>query len=481
MRSDKDFDIGSQGIDTQYERDYINYRPKITYKQPMIGSSSGLSADTASQSYDRLEAISESSIVSVWEDVVDVVQGIDKVEQVLSEKLKDTSVPVSSLIQDTISKAAQDLGYTGVTNSIPFDLYKKTFEVPESESSILIQDAYEDYMSDVDGNLNGELYADVAELKNDWVDMLDFIKSGLFAQIVSIEEVPNEVSKEDINLVNVKKKEKAMVDEYAHLLRLKVINEQIHEQLRKSEYGSDRYFQTTKELDDIKRQVINIEKRLFTKAEIVDLVARKASDTNDSIELISNSIDFDPYASDKYSIVYGLLKQFNTKSAMQTSLKKIQAVLKLSVDGKKTETDAMKSNLRGIAGRASKQETNRTLVTGVHLRNEVFGEVYDIMKNLDGIPGSDDFDTVAIHISDGIQQADAIYKSQSSDFYKIHRMDTDIRGEKLISLIDKDAARSAYKLIGTVVDYSKQINSTWPSEDGLSKWITDFMEHSKLT
>jgi hypothetical protein len=477
---DDEFEIGQSGIDTQYERDYINYRPKIEYKQPKVDASFGLSVDTASQGYDFLQEINQSTIASVWEDVVEAIQGINNLEATLAEKLKDVSAPIAPAFQEAIAQAANELGYSGITDSIPFDLYKKTFEVPESDSSTLIQEAYEDYMADVNGTLNAELYTDAAELKNDWADMLDFMNKGLFAQIVSIDEVPNEVKVDDTNMDAIKAKEKAMTDEYAQLLRLKAIDEKIYEQLYQTEYGSDRFWQASKELDDIKRQLVKKEKRLFTKTEIVDLVSRKASDTNDNVELIINSIDFDPYSEDKQSIIYGLLKQFGTKDAMQTGLKKMQAVLKLAVDSKKAETDVKKSSLRGIAGRTSKQETNQTLVNGVHLRNEVFGEVYDIMNNFDGIPGSDDFATVATHISDGIEQADTMYRSQASDFYKIHRMDNEVRTDKLTSLIDKDAARSAYQLIGKVLQYSTDTNKVWPEADGLSAWVANFMEHNNL-
>jgi hypothetical protein len=480
MRSNEEFEIGGNGIDTQYERDYINYRPKIKYETPTIDSSEGLSADTASQP-DILQKLGESSIISVWEDVVDVIQKVDKVEVQLSEKLKDVTVPVHPIYQQAIMEAAEKLGYSGITNSIPFDLYKKTFENPDSPESALIQDAFEEYMSDVDGNLNGELYADVAEIKNDWKDMIDFVNRGLFAQVVTMDKIPNEISKEDINLEEIHNKEQGSIAEYAELLKLKAVNDQIIEGLEQKEFGSERYYETVAEQEELKREIIRIEKRLFTRTEMVDLIEQKASDTNDSIGLIENTIDFDPYTNNKYEVLYGLLKQFKTKEQMQKGLRKMQAVLKLSVDGKKTNVNGVKSNLRGIAGGKAKRHTNRALINGIHLRNEVFNEVYDIMGNLDAVPNVRNFETLATHISDGMQQAELMYHGQASDFYKIHAMDSELRTDKLASVINKDAARSAYKLIDRVVGYSKDINSSWPTEDSLSQWLNDFMEHSKIT
>lgn len=480
MRSNEEFEIGQEGIDTQYERDYINYRPKINYTRPEADDSSGLSADTASQP-DLIEEISESSIISVWEDVVEVIKTIDDTEQKLSEKLRDVSVPIPPVSLEAVKKAVTNMGYSEITDRIPFDLYKKTFEKPDSPDSVLIQDLYEDYMSDVEGQLNAEIYTDVIEMQNDWKDILEFIKKALFAQIVSIDKVPKEISIDDASLTEVREKEQAMLHEYSTILKLRQVNEEIYMQLSQNEYGSGRYYKSIEDLDSAKRQVMNLEKRLFTKAEIVDLVERKASDTQDSIDLIANSIDFDPYEDDRYEILYGLLKQFPSKDAMQKGMRKMQAILKLSVDGKKMTTNTMQSSLRGIASRASKQRINKTLVNGVHLRNEVFNEVYDIMKHLDGIPNNSNFESMINHITDGVGQAENMYRQQASDFHKIHGMDAQLRNDKVISVIDKDMARSTYKLMGSVLSYVRDINQTWPTESNLSEWLKDFMEHNKLT
>jgi len=475
----EEFDIGGPGIDTQYEREHINYRPKIKYTPPLIDSTHGLSADTASQE-SQLDEIGDTSIISLWEDVVEVVQAIDKVETTLSEKLQNMNAPIASYYKDKIVSAADKLGYK-ITDSIPFDLYKKSFDFPDTPEASLIQDAYEDYMADVQGTLNGELYTDIIEIKKDWEDMLEFIKRGLFAQVVSVDNVPKEVSTEDSNLEAVKAAEEDMRDEYGELLRMQVVNKALVDALSESEYGSERYYEALQELETGNRQIVNIEKKLFTKAEVVDLVQRKASDTEDNVSFISGAIDYDPYAEDKYEILYGLIKQFDSKEAMETGLLKVQAVLKLAVDGKKLDTNASKSTLRGIASRSSKVKINQNLVNGVHLRNEIYTDVYDIMSNLDGIPTVKNFEVIANHIVDGANEAEGLYKAQSSDFYKVHAMDTEVRSNKLGALIEKDATRSSYKLIGGLLDYSTKINTVWPSEDQLSGWLNNYMEYSKLT
>jgi hypothetical protein len=478
---DDEFNIGGSGIDTQYERDYINYRPKIEYTQPVVNSGQGLSADTGNQGQGVLTDISGSSIANLWETVVDTVTSINQLEKTLSDKLQNTSVPIPASSLATIQKAAADLGVQGITDSIPFSLYKKTFENPSAPSSVAIQDTYEDYMADVDGNLNAEIYTDVIELQNDWTDMMDFIQKGLFAQLVPVSEAPNDISVEDSKLDGVKQAEAQLEKEYAQLLMILKVNKEIYYAIDKSDYGSKEYYDALGQYEDVKRRIENLEKKLFTKAEVVDLVDRKASDTTDAVTLLGNTVDFDPFEEDKYQLLYGLLKQFPTRSAMVDAFKKMKALLKLSVDGKKTDTKSMRETLRGMAGRANKRKVNKMLINGVHLRNEISSSVYDVMNTLDGIPNSENFDIVAGHISDGVKQAEGMYHQQASDFYKMHVMDTTVRRGKVASVIDKDAARSTYKLLKMVVDYTEKVNTTWPDEASLSTWLKDFMSHNNIS
>jgi hypothetical protein len=481
LKDDK-FDIGGSGIDTQYERDYINYRPKVQYTQPVVNSGQGLSADTTNQSQSVLatDSISGSSAISVWQNVVDTVNSISQLVNTLSDKLQNASVPIPASSQLVVQQAAQELGIQGITNSIPFSVYKTTFANPTSPSAITIQNTYEDYMADVNGSLNGEIFTDVMEMQNDWVDMMDFINKGLFAQLVPIDQTPNAFTTDDSKLDGIKTAEDQLNAEYTQLLKILNINKQIYDEMSATSYGTQSYYDALSQYNDVKRRIENLEKKLFTKSEIVDLIDRKASDTTDTVTLLTNTVDFDPFEDDKYQLLYGLLRQFSTRDAAVTGLKKMMALLKLSIDGKITDTKSMRETLRGMAGVANKRKINKVLVNGIHLRNEVSNDVYDIMNNLDGIPSIDNFDVVAGHIVDGIKQSEKMYNQQASDFYKMHIMDANVRRGKIASVIDKDAARSTYKLLNMVVNYTQNANTTWPDEASLSTWIMDFMSHNNI-
>lgn len=478
MSEEKDLkQIGGPGIDTQYERDLINYRPDISYEKPMVNTKGGLSTDTASQKQELKKINNSIPLTSLWGEVVDVINKINNLEEQLSTKLKDVSSKFPSRRAVDIIGAAERLGYQ-ITDSIPFELYKETFNHLGSGDAEIIKDAYEDYQADVSGILVAELYADAKEMQQDWEDMIPFINKGLFGQVVSEGKYPTSIKKDDTNLQAIQSSDQQISEEYAQALKLAKVNEEIMYHLMTNEYGSDRYYQIEEELKNDRRRLDNLRRKINTRNEILDLIRRKASNASDGAEFINNSIDFSPYKGKEHDVLYHILRQYAGKEDMAQGLRKLQAVLKLSIDNKKTSINGTKGNLRGIAGRHTKNKINRTLVNGIHLRNEIFGDVYDIMQYFDGVPKNRTFEDVANHIAQGTTQAEDSYHSQSMDFYKIHSMDAELRNRKLKGLIDKDSARSIYKMIEGVLKFIRQ-SGKWPSKDNLSQWFDGFLEYYK--
>lgn len=480
MRSEEEYDIGGSGIDTQYERDYINYKPTTEFEKEKTYRGTGYEPVELTHQIDLAAQLATSTAVGVWEEVIGVVETINLIENQLAEKLTELTVPLPKASSEKVRQAAEKMGFPTMGQAIPFALYKETFRIPDAPEAALIQEVVEDYLADVHGNLNAELYADVAEIQSDWNDVLKFAQKGLFAQIVPLDEAPTKLAMDDPYLEEVRKIEQLQMEEYLELLKLKVTNEDKMNQLAMTQYGSERYYQAENEYEKVKREVVQAEKKLFTKAEVVDLLARKASDAEDSLELISNSVDFDPYQEQKYEVLYALLQQFSSKKEMVSGLRKMQAVLQLSVDGKRHRHNAVKMNLRGLAGGKAKRRINHALVNGVHLRNGVFAEVYDVLRHFDGVPNIENFHMLTNHLSDGLEESEQLYKNQLSDFYKIHGMDTQLRQNKLTGLLDKDMARATYQLIEKVLAYATETDITWPTSDKLSEWVTDLMDQGKI-
>lgn len=474
--SEEDKIIGGFGIDTQYERDYINYRPKIEYNNPNRNAGE-LSVDTDSQRANDLEEANSPVTVSTWERTIGILDDLDNVEKELSDKLKDVTAQIPDKHVAMVREAANKFGQP-VDNVISFGLYKATFSYPGSREAVLIQDIFEDFHSDVGGMLNAELYADVVEMKNDWSDMITFIKRGLFLQIVAGDKLPASTSTEDDNLEYIHEAEKEMIDNYLTALKTDKTNGDRYRKFLIESFESEAYFEAAKKHQDGERNTKMLEKRIHALWETGELVNTKAASATKAIKLIKGTIDFQPYSKKEYDILYHMLKQYKDKQSLASGLNKIRAILKLSVDHKKAQVSELKENARGIAGRQMKQKINNSLANGIHLRNEVSIDVHDLLEHFDGVPDAKGFEIVANHIATGLKQANLVYGDQSSDFYKAHAMDADLRSNKLKGLIDKDASRQIYRMLG---DVSKHVNDVgkWSDEAELDAWLTGFVENTK--
>lgn len=475
MRSKHTKNYGGAGVDTQYERDYINYKPKIEYNPEKLYEKYQLDEKDIAGGY--LTEIVTSNIADALNESVVAIERIRNIEVKMSELLKDYIAYVE--LDDEIRKAARNLGFETLTDGIPFALYKESFNHPLSIDAYTIQEAFERYTSDVNGNLLAEMYADVAEISNDWASMENFIKVGLLAQLTDVNKLPKELTTDGSEILAIREIERQLTEQYAGELKIKSVSQEAYLTLAKTKYGSNEYYTAVAEYDSSKRRLMNLEKKLFTKTEIVDLIERKASDTNEALDFIEQVFDYQAFGDEKYDILYNVLRQYDSKTDAVEGLSKINVLLKLSVDGKNDTTNEMKNTLRGLAGYENKSKINQNLINGVHLRNEVFTSVYDTLKNIDGVPNAGSFGSILNHISDGVNEAEKRYQLQLSDFYKVHTMDSELRNNKMVSVIDKDAARSTYKIVSEVIAYMNEENRSYPNPAKLSTWLTEFMEQAK--
>lgn len=463
--------FGGPGIDTEHERDLLNYRPKIKYEKENRETTYD---KTGLPNEEALKELRSISITEIWTTLRDTMEEIEKVEQSIVERISGLETIIPKHYKESIQQAAEKLHFS-VQDSIPFELYKKTFMYQGSPEGKLIQDIYEDYQADVHGHLDAELYADVIEIKEDWESMIEFTKKALLSQIVPASDLPTTLNDADEKLEYIREKEQEMIEHYTDFLRLAQINEEILDNLRVSEYGSERYYQVLSQTKEDEKRVMRMKRRLQTKAEITDLINRKVLNARDNIELIDHTVGFNPYKDEEYELLLHLLRQQVGKENFTKGLRKVQLMLKLSVDKKKDQVNLQKEELRGLAGRDMRNKINHNLINGVHLRNEIFSDVHELMEYFDGIPRTDSFDNMAGHIVEGLEKADEMYKGQSMDFYKIHTMESGVRSEKLTRLIDKDAAREVYKMIDGILDYMEQTGSQ-PNEGNLVEWLNGYIE-----
>lgn len=471
----KEESIGLPGIDTDYERSQLDYRPDIKWERPELTSEWGNQSSGAEILIDEL---TRPALADLWKNFLQVVTELKELEESLAEKLKDANVGIPEGFMSDLHMAAAKYGYT-VQDHIPFSLYKTALGQKNSLERQLIVDLYEDFHSDVTGDLLAEIYPDVFEMQQDWDDIFRFLNKGVFAQLVTNSDLPKEASAEQ-SIDQIVKAEELMNEKYRNVSKeLGDTNESLRVSYLHSLPEED-LFLIQRDLSRLQKTFADVERRIYTKKESIELSDSKTKRALTNIGVIKYAMDTDPYKDERRSILISLLKPYLAGQSIEKGLRKIQALLKLSIDGKNSSITDMKVNLRNLSGRENRQRINGALVNGIHLRNEVSGDVLDSIHMIEDDAELVGFGKVASHIADSLQISRGLFKENASDFYKMHTMESEVRLEKVGSLIEKDSAREVYKLLDTLIAYGKERNS-WPTERDLTTWIDSFLTSQKLS
>lgn len=462
------------GIDTQEERDVINYRPQIEYNLSRIitPDSSVLIADVPPQ----VQTVVAPRAEEIWNKSIDILEQIKSLQTKYEDYLKNIDATIPTNLQDTVRDAAERLGYSLEGNRIPFLVYRDILQLEDSLDKLTVTDAFESYHNDVNGDLRSELYLELMEMKIDWLDFMDFIMKGYFTQIVGLEDLPTEFKKDDPAIAKILREEEALGEAYltARVQSYKDLKDMTNA------YGLDdtKYYDSKAKHQSSEYITKRLERRVNTKAETIALIEPKIVRTQSTADTFETLLAFRPYEDSVEEIVSNVLRQYSSGQSMQNGLRNIQALIKLSVDGKIDSLRALKANAKSVSNRLNKSKIAQSLTAGAHLRNTSYDQIHALMSGFDAPPDNLAFDIFARHIVDGVEQADQIYMNQAQDFYKIHALDSDLRRGKIDNLIDKDSAREIYKIADKITRYAS--DRGWPGSKNLSQWVAGFVDHENL-
>ena len=468
--------LGGPGIDTPIERQRIEYRPRIEMpKKPGRPMEEWLASFLSEEEY---EPIGEISIAPLWEQSSHVYERLTKLEERLSNQLASVTAPISSSLIERVQEAANRLGEQ-VQQEIPFSLYKKAL-YSSSPDAMLIQEVFEDYHADVNGVLEAEVYPDVVEMKQDWEDILSFMKKGLFAQFIPFDQLPDTSSLDESTIELIHQKEKEMYETYAKLQKLNALNEEVLDHLPRSEQDTEAYQQLLHMIEKDRQQIRQMERKIYTKEEIVDLLQRKTNYVDWAIQFIESALDFSPYKDQEESLLYHWISHGAGRGSILTMIQKTKAILKLTVDAQKEQTKQFRSQQKGMVHRHKKQKVHQSLIHGIYMRRDVAGDMHEFLHHFYFPKEQQSLHLLASHLVEGINRADQLYEMQSSDFYRIHTIDHEIRKEKLKKVVHKDTTRRLFQLLTSVHKHIQESGSV-PRQENAMEWVRDFLSHYPLS
>jgi hypothetical protein len=187
-------------------------------------------------------------------------------------------------------------------------------------------------------------------------------------------------------------------------------------------------------------------------------------------------LDYEPYKSKAYDSLYSILNQYSSGQSMENGLRKIQAMIRLSIDGKIDAVGSVKADASVIANNRNKKNANVSLSQGIHVRNEIYSEVNVLLHSVSSAE-NETLDMIAGYMTEGLGKSDDMYAEQASDFFKIHGMGNELQRDKLSQIQDKDWARQLYNIIDSLLSYAG--SKGWPSGN-LSSWLQAFLKENNL-
>lgn len=470
----EEYYVNGPGIDTQEERDSINYKPEFNYETTPING--GFYQEPIDSLFVRSNDILQfNQVEEVWTGTQGIVDSLAEIEKSLFDTLKDDYALIPNSVSESLEEAAKSYGFEWTDKGLPFALYDTALNSPDSPYRELILDYFEEYYQDIHGSMEGELYPDILDMIKDWKQMQDFMNKGLFAQFIESKNLPLVLDKKD-DLGKALAFEDELLKKYRALKETFDNVEAKMTDIYIQEGESPTYYAGYQGYLGAKKAFTDIERRVTTKREVSDLLIYKINETEPLLQNIKQTIVYNPYQGAVYDTLNQILSQYSAGQDPSNGLRKIQAILKLAIDGKITETQSTKTNMKGLVSNRGKANINASLVQGVHLRNEIFGHVYDTLVDMDAIPDSV-MELTGSYLAQGVQHADATYIEQSQDFFKIHGLGTNLQRERLGQVGDKDGARKLYWIIEDLLAYAAR--KGWPNGNQ-SSWLQEFIIEEKL-
>lgn len=448
-------EINGPGIDTQFERNVLTYRPEIA---EIMGSS-----NVSSPLFDELnpetviDDVLDPITPQVWDEITTLENRIDKLEKDFLEHLKDVEVPIMSKeLKDLIRKDKLTMkdykDALTIVNDIPGKGTSTGGSNPTTPPdnpitnkdiyiSTLIIEEVETHLSDMNGLLEGELYSDVLEIQMDVKDTKYFVQRALIEPLFQL-NTPKDDDKQEV-LKAMQTMEENLSKEYT---KTAVAFENIrrdHDILVMTAYGSKEEKVKKKDVQDAEKKKKDIETRLVTKTEIGRLCKRKTGHLGYHIDYLEECIGFVPRDGEQSKINQILASTLKDNPKM--SQEHLLLGLRMGFDKRKEETKTYQNNLRSVSPRKHKVKVQDGLIEDVYLRNEVFYPFHRHMETSMPTEKGGIEEWVYNYLTEGMYALEDMYQKQSMDYFKVQDYEAIYRQRHIQSIIDKEGLRLLYK------------------------------------
>lgn len=442
--------FGGNGIDTEFERDQINYVPNIQLSE----KKSGGGVDETKDGQTSLEQDTNIPYPStdMYIKIGDTYNYVSNLVSRLQEELVRTYIPITEEQRSVIlsSNVVVDGLDTITEQGIPFELYDEAIADPDNPTYALIQDIVEGYAEDVDGNIQLELYPDAKELQINLEELHYVMENTVYNRFIEEEQIPEKPAVDNTFYEKIKEQEGKQQEAYNALQNLHKINEAIYYELLTTAYETSEYFEALEDFEASKRELDDFTRRMNQQTDFISFAQVDSDMTQRCARRINRYVISSP-AVDEKEVSNLLSKQYADKNDLSRACVQMKAATKLQVN-KQIETKKQnKDVLKTTGGLAMKKRVHDEVITLTNIRNDVFLDLYGMMNNMIEPNRSEGVESFLNQVAEGMELVRDNYKVYLQEMYQAHMIDQEVRFNKVNLAGDKQIARDGYWLLDNLL------------------------------
>ena len=441
--------FGNAGIDTDFERESINYRPTLE-------TSTRKKTVTEFNETDEVEDNSiaeEEDLYPVTDTYIEIGNSYDYVKDLvdtLEQGLVHTTIPIAPEYVAQLENAEVEVdGIDDLSNGLPFEVYKESLNHPDNPTYSLIQDAVEDYAEDVDGNIALELYPDAVDVLNNIEELHYLLGKSLYNQVLPGTEPPSSPSFDEVFYEGLKTQEQEQYDAFTALNNLHTANEAIYYQLLTDAFETEAYFDALTHYNESKRERDKFVRQINQQKEMSSFGLIDTSMSTKIATRINRLINTET-SIDETKIKSLLSYQYDEPQELLKATAQMQAATKLQVNKQIEAKQAQKDLLKTTGGLAIKKRVHDEVINLVNARNKIYLDLYDMMNNMVEPTRDAGVESFLNQVAQGMDLVRENHKTYLQEMYQVHMIDQEVRLDKVNLTEQKQIARESYSLLNNI-------------------------------
>lgn len=427
--------IDGFGIDTDAEREQLNYKPNFERAPRTRG---GIAPEVVVRPEVPTEtddlSLGSGLVSAVIESWIDSKEWILDLHEDLKQKLRDVFVSVEPDQLDSVKQAATALGVP-YTDGIGVELYEAALGSLDTIHGELIAKIWENAAEDLDGNLAMEFFADTKAMKDEIPMMDQYVEKMLIAKLgLSVG-----ANRDDLEAIEEAETEHGEL----------VANLSLAEQKAEAGYMNQVLFGTLADISESKREkrevsyyIGQMKHMRFGMEEAIEVTEGKVGLIDRTLYLIRDNVEQKPYADVDASIILG----HPDAPKAQENKTRMQALLKMSLEAQNNRRDQKKHSLTRVYTPEKRKLVMGELVNDVNIFEGVALPIHHEVGGYDQKLGGVG-DVLLNDLMRAVWDSHETRESRQKEWYGIVMSEAEIRRAKVLDTIEKDSTRQGYHLI----------------------------------